>query len=508
MDTSVFVSNKLNLIVAPCGAGKSKFVSQNMLRQLPYINRWEVILVTSRSLTVDQQSDDPGMSKFDPKNQAVIDYWNGDSDDVGAVRDLGIQVMTYDKLIRIIEKNNSKNQTTLQRIKIIILDECHSMFSDTFIPGMGMVIQWVRRTLDSASKFVVGLTATPDIIYSFGHEEGFKINMVLSDDLESYVAKQLICTNVASIPYLITSGTLSGKTLIMCPTATACFKLQQDIPGSTVMVSPYNKGFTKEMDTIRNHIARKATLPDYYYEDVEWDKRGVATKKKKKKLNVLISTSTLREGLNIDEKSGVKNVVCCLTDSLHVTQFVGRARYNLDKIVVADTYVPTDGDCKHQFMVDERKAFKNFLYYKSSFEWFASIAHLVEHNVNQVWRIVLGADDAKFIQYINRRWLVPPGADAKEEAGRKIWKDKDKDEIRKWFCDCLITRKPLEYVTFNSVIKTLERALGYSIKSGRQRVDDKHITYKLVVSFDEEKVDINGIDRGINEYGCDFTKTA
>lgn len=468
---------------------------------MPYINRWEVILVTSRALTVDQQAGDPGMSKFDPKNQAVIDYWNGDSDDVSAVRDLGIQVMTYDKLIGLIRDKNPKRGTTLQRIKIIVLDECHAIFSDTFVPGMDLIVQWVRRTLDASLKFIVALTATPEIIYSFGESKGFKINMVLSEDLESYVAKQLICTNFASIPYLITSGTLEGKTLIMAPTAAYCYKLQASIPGSVVMVSPNNKGFTKDMDVIREHIAKNATLPDYYYEDVEWDKDGVATKKKKRRLDVLISTSTLREGLNIDKKSGVKNIVCCLTDTLHVTQFAGRARFNLDKLVVADTFIPSEKECKNQFMVDERKAFHDFLYYKNSFGWFASISHLVEHNVNQVWRVVLGADDIRFVQYINGKWLVPTNADEDERIKRRIWRQSDKDEIRKWFCDCRITSKPIDYVSFNSVINTLKDALGYEVESNRHRVDDKQVTYKLIVSYDEGRANHAKIKKPIEEVG-------
>lgn len=499
VDTNVFESDKLNLITSPCGSGKSKFISQSLLHKMPYIHPWEVILVTSRAITADQQAGEPGMSKFNPRNQAVIDYWNGDSDDVSVVRDLGIQVMTYDKLAWLISEKNSITGTTLQRLKIIVLDECHAMFSDKFIGGMGEIIQWTRKTLESSSKFIIGLTATPEIVYSSGVASGFKVNLVLKEDLESYVADQLICTNFSSIPYLITSGTLSGKTMIMCHSVKKCYELQREIPGSAVMISPHNEGFTKEMEFIRTHIAEHATLPEYYYEDVAWDEMGVATKKIKRKLNVLIATSTLREGLNIEKKSGVRNIVSCLTDSLHVTQFVGRARYNLDKIVVADTIIPTAGECKNQFMVDERKAFKDFLYYKSSFNWFASIGHLVGHTVNQVWRIVLGANDVRFIQYINGKWLIPNGADETERDKRKIWREEDKDEIRKQFCDCKITNKPLAYVTFNHVIKTLEQSLGYEVESKRHRVNEKQYTYKLIVAFDEEVAKRNNLNRPIDE---------
>lgn len=501
IDTDNFVSGELNLITSPCGTGKSKFIRGTLLQKMPYINPWEVILVTSRAITVDQQAGEPGMSKFDPRNQAVIDYWNGDSDDVSVVSGLGIQVMTYDKLIGLIQFKNSIRETTLQRLKIIVLDECHALFSDLYITGVREVVQWIRRTLDSKTKFILGLTATPEIIYTFGIREAFKINLVLPESLESYSAKQMICTNLASIPYLITSGTLTGKTLIMCPTAKVCYQLQEEIPNSAVMLSPHNKGFTNGMLEIRKKMAEESVLPEYFSEDVEFNKSGAATKRKRHKLNVLICTSTLREGLNIIEESGVKNIVCCLTDSLHVTQFAGRARYNLDKIVVADTFIPSSDECKQQFMVDERKAFKDFLYYKSHFNWFTSVEHLVEHGVDQVWRIVLGADDVRFIKYINSKWLVPDGADEREREMRRIWRERDKDEIRRWFCDCKITSKPFEFVTFSGVMRTMEKSLGYGIESSRHRIDGKQFTYKLVVSFDEEKSKSNNLNRSINEIG-------
>ena len=498
VDVDEFVRDKLNLIVSPCGTGKTKFVTRTLLSRLGDVEPWEMIIVASRSLIVDQLAEEPGVTKFNPRNRDVVRYWNGEIDDVGVVDKLGIQAMTYDKLINIIINENPSEGETLQRLKVIVLDECHCMFSDVFMTGMGEAKQWIRRTLDYAGKRIIGLTATPDIIYAQGESGGFKINLISDEALKSYVAKQLVCTNSETIPYLITSGTLQGRTLIMSPSVVKCYWLQERIPNSTVMISPNNDGFTDEMGRIRTCIVEQNTIPDYYYVDAAFDEDGVPTKKEKRELKVLIVTSTGREGYNLGEHSGVRNIVSCMTDSLHVTQFAGRARYNLDKLVVADTFIPSDGErLKH--LVDERKAFKDFLYSKSCLNWFASIGDLVGHPVGQTWRIVLGSDEVKFVSYINDKWLVPVGADEAERYRRKIWRDADKLEIREKFCECKITKKPLKYVTFAGVITVLEKFLGYEVETGRQSINNKQHTYKLVVSFDEEKIKHGSFSPTINE---------
>lgn len=108
---------------------------------------------------------------------------------------------------------------------------------------------------------------------------------------------------------------------------------------------------------------------------------------------------------------------------------------------------------------------------------------------------------SEFIQYINGKWLVTDGTDEAERDKRMIWRDVDKDEIRERFCDCKLTNKPLKYVTFNHVVKTLEQSLGYEIESKRHRVDRKQYTYKLIVSFDEDAEKRNMLNRPINETG-------
>ena len=66
----------------------------------------QVILVTSRAMIVDQQTKDGKADKFDTRNDNVIDYWNGLDEDYSRLQAIGMNVMTYDKLISIFLNKN------------------------------------------------------------------------------------------------------------------------------------------------------------------------------------------------------------------------------------------------------------------------------------------------------------------------------------------------------------------------------------------------------------------
>lgn len=482
IDPNDFVKDKFNLIASGCGTGKSRFVSRTLLSKMPDIHPYEVILVTSRSLTVEQQSKVDGMSRYDRSNENIVKFWNAESDEIDQMLDCGIQVMTYDKIINLIRNYNPSCGETLERIKVIVLDECHALFSDVFIKGMGELRQWIRRTVDFCGKYIIGMTATPEIMYSYGSARGFSINQVNKTVIPGYRAKKMIATSFETIPYLITSGKLSGKTLIMCATVKDCEKLKAEIPNSTILISQNNADYKHEMDAIREKIVSEETLPEYYYE------RASDGSIEKRELNVLITTSTAREGFNLRKESGVKNVVCCLSDPLHVTQFAGRARYDLDQIVVADTYISLDKFNQDSYVATQRKMFREFLYNKQNIKWFKSVAHLVSHDVYGVKRFVLNSDENRFISYINKKWLVPLEATKSDIESRKIWRTDDKHEIIDVFKQCKLVDKTDCDITFNRIISTLQSCLGYKVNSGRQILDNERRTYKLIVSFDEEKI--------------------
>lgn len=487
-----FKNDEFNLIASGCGTGKSTFVLEHLLKHYGTIKPIEVLFITSRSMIVDQQAQTEGVNKFDPNNKKIIQFWNSVDSEYGQLQSKGITIMTYDKIINILLKENNEDGETLSKIKLFIFDECHTLFSDLFIKDIEALKLWIRDSLYRHEKLFLGLTATPNIIL-YDENWGVKINQLNKEPIIRYKAKQLTCTNFETIPYLITTNKLVGKTIIMCSSIKECIKLQNEIPNAAILVSKSNVYYKKDkhMEVIRDTIVNKCTLPDTFQYPIKRDKDNFPIEYEERKLEVLISTSTLREGINLFEESGVRNVICCFQDELHITQFMGRCRYDIDNLVVANTYIRVDNFKKKNYLTQCHIKYQEFIANKCNIKWFDSIAHLVEHDCYGTKRFVLCTDERNFIDFINKKWLVPIGTSLKDIDSYKIWKDEDKENIANMAIKCKLYDLCPSKITFNRVIRTMTESLGYDISSGDKYIDNKKHAYKLVISFDEDKIDFD-----------------
>ncbi len=447
---------------------------------MPHIKPCEILFVASRSLIVEQQSKVEGISKYDHRNLIFIKHWNGEIDSTEVLEKKGIQIMTYDKIIDILVRKNIEGLETLSKVKVIVFDECHTLFSDKFIKDIEILKVWIRDNLYVGSKIFLGLTATPSIIEYYQKEWGVSINRLNKEILINYKVQQLHCTNFDTIPYIVTTK-LEGKTLIMCYSYKQCKELKKKIPNSFILISKSNKYFTKEMNEVRQYIVDYESLPDTFIDD-----DGI-----KRELNVLITTSTLREGINLRENSGIRNVVCCFSDELHITQFVGRCRYSIDNLVVVDTYINADNMNKNSYLAKCRRSFRAFMKNNDNTSWFDSIAHLIDHDIYDIKKFKLSHDENKFINYINSKWLVPKGISDNEELNKyKIYKDEHKQEIINMVIECKLLKLYPSRITFNKVVNLMTNNLGYTIETKRGKINKKRHTYKLIIDFDEEKINL------------------
>jgi hypothetical protein len=449
-------------------------------------------------MIVDQQSQEEGVVKYNPFNYKIIQLWSGIDDDYNQIQAKGITIMTYDKIINILLNENSEQGETLSKIKMIVFDECHTLFSDLFIRNIEALKVWIRDNLYQKEKIFLGLTATPNILLYY-KEWGVKINQLNKEPIIRYKANQLICTSFETIPYLITTNKLKGKTIIMCSSIKECIKLQEEIPNAAILVSRSNEYYKKDkyMNKIREEIIINSTLPDMFMYPTKRDKNGFPVEYEKRPLEVLISTSTLREGINLVESSCIRNVVCCFQDELHISQFMGRCRYDIDNLVVAESYVRVDNFNKDSYMSRCHIMYKEFIENKSNVKWFDSISHLVTHECYQTKRFILCKDERKFIEYINGKWLVPIGTKKEGLNDYKIWRDSDKNEIIDMSIRCKLYELCNSKITFNRVIRTMQDSLGYEIESGNQRFDNEKKTYKLIISYEEEKIENKNIKENI-----------
>lgn len=478
IDLKLLDKTKFNIISSGTGTGKTYFIANNLHKQLDGIENSDILFVASRSLIVDQQSKNQYITKFNKYDDEIIDYWNGKRDRSLRLHKQGIQIMTYDKLVEILIKKNQIGLETLSKIKIIVFDECHTLFSDTFIKNIEVIKIWIRDNLYSGNKIIIGMTATPNIIKYYQEDWGVDVNPLNEELIIKYRAKQLHCTNFETIPYLVATQ-LKNRTMIMCYSYSDCLKLKEQIPDSFVMISKSNSEFTKEMKTVRDYIITNEVVPETYI-----DEDG-----EEKKLNVLITTSTMREGINLRDDGTLKNIICCFSDELHITQFAGRARYNLDNLIVADTYIPSDNVGNNKYLSKCRQLYRDFLQGNDTTSWFDSIEQLVEGDIAKVKIFMLSRDENRFIEYINKKWLVPEGE--KNISKYRIYKEEDKNEIVSMAIECRLLKLYQYQINFNKIVKFMQNVLGYTIEDRKTNMNNLSTRYKLIVDFDEFKVDKN-----------------
>ena len=481
VDLSLLDISKFNLIVAGCGAGKSHFVLRNLLPRFPDVLPQEVMIVTSRALTCEQQARVDGVNRLD---WGMVDFWNGGGEFTDAIR-CGITVCFYGDIIQMVNGGVFPGHLPLEKIKILVFDECHSLFSDRFITGMDKLCSWIVSELALENKVIIGMTATPSIIYYYNDRGkwGAELNHLNARPLYKYRARNFMCTDFNTIPYLITTNRLPGRTMIMCVSVADCFKLQSRIPNSAVLISASAKEYDRaSMDPLRRFIAENETLPDSFLAKLPnggYEQRA---------LDVLICTSTAREGFNIRECSGVRNIISCFADELHVTQFAGRCRYNLDNIIVADVFMPADNRKVEDYLALSRLSFRDYMRNENHSMWTTSIAHLRDSSdMYGIRRFVLGSDEVRFCDYINGKWLVPSDASPDEARKYWIWKKEDQKEIVSVAINCRVLNVYPSQYTFNRVIRHIKNDLCYDVHNGRANIDGERRSYKLIVGYDESR---------------------
>lgn len=473
-----------NLIASGCGTGKSYFCAHYLLEHYPDVKPSEFLFLTSRAITVDQMSRSEGVDKFYCDNIKLVQYWNGLRENMEDIPNSGIQVMTYDKIINLLINQNSVGYKTLGKIKIVVVDECHTLFADTFINNMEVLKLWIRDMIYEKNKLFIGLTATPGIIHYYMKRWGVPINQVNTETLVNYKAKQLICTDYYTIPYLVDNNYLQGKTIIMCQSVRDCITLQNKLSNAAILVSRQNKNYyTPEMEEIRRYIVNQSTIPNTFTHV-----NSYTGKRERRPLNILISTTTSREGFTLLPSSGIQNVVCCFTDELNITQFVGRCRFNIKNLVIADMHHRSDNLRKDTYFDKCEKDYKLFIHNFENIGWFNSISHLVAHSWDQTKKIILGSDEYRFINYINSNWLVPLGCPDSDLSKYRIYRDEDKTAIVDMACDCKLFGLPRSAVTFNRVVDMLKNSLGYEIETNRFTLNCKKYTYKLILAFHESAI--------------------
>lgn len=467
IDDMEFKYGYLNLIVSGTGTGKSEFIRRELLNKFPDVKPSEVLYVTSRSMTRDQQGLSDGINSLNlNKNEEVIRYWNGAT--LKPDGSTGIWIMNYWQLTHIMDFMCSSAEMLFQRIKVAVFDECHAIYSDRFIKELIAVRMWMRERTKSKDMILIGLTATPGIVEHYSFSTGIPVRRANKDDFINYKAKNLYCTTFDCIPEMFKDGTLSGTTIIMCNSIAECNILQKQLSDSVVMCSASNSSNTHEMDTIRDYIINNGVLPDKTHSG--------------RTLKMLITTTTMREGINLISNSGIKNVVSCVSDELHVKQFVGRCRFNVENLIVANCPRYVDAGDSGGYITQSRRKFRDFIDDPDATAWFASIADIVECKPRDVIRYGIDKDPVGFDKEFEERF-----ASCKERI-KRIYTPEDKNAIVNIARKYRVLDVKGDY-TFAAVVKYIKSTDKYYVLDGQNNnTSDGRSRYKIFMKKEEANV--------------------
>lgn len=467
-----FLPGQLNIIASGTGTGKTEFVRRTLLEKIPDLDPSEILYVTSRSMTRDQQAELDGIEKLSSDSIEIIQYWNGEIGELKEIRKLGIWIMNYNQLAHILDFCDPEEGELLQKIKLAVFDECHTLFSDDFIEGMGIIRQWVRERIRDSSVILIGMTATRGILDYNAGRFGKRMKTVNEEFIVNYKAKNLICGFVKDLPEILMHYGEHGKSIILCQSVRECKKLHSLYHNSVMLVSQNNRHFTEEMAILRKFIIENETLPEDTSIFPAGYSRGVHP------IEALITTTSMREGINLREESGIKNVVCCLTDEMHVKQFVGRCRFSVENLIVVYEHYIKDNMEKNNYTAESRRMFANYIADKDDREWFDSISEIVECSFDEVKRYRLDPDWEQFLSWVDAQWVC--ARDEPENTQKRIFEHVYEQFEDYAYRSRLFGRDAKRY-TFSGILKRLCDDYGYRYEQKRMiDKDGRKVTYKYL----------------------------
>ena len=383
-----------------------------------------MVVVTSRAMPLEQTVEESdGKVQRANVDDIIAALCAGEDETADYLRRSSIQMMTYDKLIRLTYESNVEGQRTLGNVKIFVLDEIHALFvDDSFIPGMKGLASWIRdRLFSSDDQIFIGLTATPEVFVHINETfNKMPLTQVVDEVILPYKAKNVICTDYVGAVDMIRSGELPGRSLMICNSKEQCSVASQVLPDSAIVIGttnkignlkagpklPTNKSnrektlevmYQPYMDEIRRSIARNRVFP----ESVAME-NYLFNRYETRQVNTLLSTSTLREGFNLDEASGVKNVIVMSTNDWEIKQVVGRCRYDVENLVIVRPLYDTEVDNTFGYNRTCADLYDAFITGRDR-KWFDMVENIVRCSVEDV---VVRREAARYWESMSRYYAL------------------------------------------------------------------------------------------------------
>lgn len=325
------------LISASCGRGKTTFsLSLSPFGLLDQINKIrhrnnlfipdlqdikpeEVLFLTSRKSTKHQQLSNKNTIQAIPD-----DFSNNLFEFEKTNRNNKIRVATAHQFGSWV-----KNDLIKINPKIIILDELHSIISETiFADDLLYVIEFLKEYYNDIIK--IGLTATPQFLFDYIEDDILKFRVVdknLNSKYKCNNIKAFIRGQADSILKQIKPKINSkNKVIFYTQSAKQCYKLSQEYgEKSSFLISDYNETKIDEKKLV--DIMNEQGVKEYILKNEKFPDN----------IDIIFINSACREGMNIKDKN-VKTIICESVDMITIEQILGRIRNDLEEFIVVCNY--------------------------------------------------------------------------------------------------------------------------------------------------------------------------
>ena len=211
--------------------------------------------------------------------------------------------------------------------RLIILDELHSLFSETiFADDLSYTLEYIKEHYAELVK--IGLTATPEFLLNYIQDDTLKFQIIDFDLGAKYKAQNISCythTKAATVfekqvkPHI----DKHNKAIYYTMSARQCYFMSlQYGERAAFLISDYNDCKTDSGEYLRD-IMRKQGVKEYILEHERFPDD----------IDVIFINSACREGLNIEDEN-VKTVICEAVDLITIEQIFGRIRKDIDNFMV------------------------------------------------------------------------------------------------------------------------------------------------------------------------------
>lgn len=320
-DWPVEKPDKVGLITESCGYGKTHWVEHELVDELNNLSfvwnrlaisakvyqKKDILFVSTRRSIKDQQ-----LRYGEVEGAVEEDFTELGANPIYDERKDKVRIITTAKLGSLYLAGKVEKM-----FPVVVIDELHSLFLDTmFSEESYAAIECLHHFWKDIIK--IGLTATPELLVRYIDPEG-KMFYSLDDNelLPKYNSEEFVYCNYTYLKssLKLVKPAIDYKVIVYCASAKNAIALSEKYENAAYLISQYNKDeeAVKKQKPLYDYIIDNAKLPDNVY--------------------LLFMTSAYREGVELKDET-VRAIIIDASDEITISQFIGRIRANLEKVIV------------------------------------------------------------------------------------------------------------------------------------------------------------------------------